>query len=472
MSHASLGVQRGVRWMTVKVNQDYIISVVGEENVLSDPADLLVYSTDATPLRGKPSIVVFPHKTDEVAQIVKHANENKIPVIPRGAGSCLSGGPVAVSGGIILDFTKMNKILEIDEENFQVLVEPGVVYKDLDKELLKRGLFFPPDPASQDWVTLGGMIAENAGGMRAVKYGVTGDWTKGLEVVLSTGEVMWTGSKCVKIVSGYDLTSLFVGSEGTLGIFTKALLAVTMLPESRLAALAYFENLEQAGRCIFRMMREGLDPSGAELMDKLTMDAVSKYTGMEFPESGAVVIVELDGDPDNIRKRLVILEKIFKEEKAVSYKTAKDEEEVEKIFESRHAAYSALASYKPTVELEDVTVPIAKIVEMFHRVEEIAKKNDIMIATFGHMGDGNLHPNILFDDRIPEEKERAERAKDDIFKAALELQGTITGEHGVGFLKKPYFYAEHDSVEINAMKAIKRVLDPNNILNPGKIFEG
>ncbi|MFX0088530.1 MAG: FAD-binding oxidoreductase [Candidatus Hodarchaeota archaeon] len=457
--------------MTVKVNEDYLISVVGEENVLSDPADLVVYSSDATPLKGRPSIVVFPHKTEEVVQIVKHANENKIPVVPRGAGSCLSGGPVAIMGGILLDFTKMNKILEIDEENFQAMVEPGVVHKDLDKELSKRGLFFPPDPSSQDWVTIGGMIAENAGGMRAVKYGVTGDWTKGLEVVLPTGEVMWTGSKCVKVVSGYDLTKLFVGSEGTLGIFTRALLGITTLPESRLAALAYFENLEQAGRCIYRIIREGLDPSAAELMDRLTMDAVSRFTGMEFPESEAVIIVELDGDSDNIKKRSVTLEKIFREEKAICYETAKDEGEVEKMFENRHAAYAALASYKPTVEVEDVTVPLSKIVEMLNLVVEIAEKHDIMIATFGHMGDGNLHPSLLFDDRIPREKEIAERAKEDLFKAALQLQGTITGEHGVGVLKRPYFPAEHDSVEISAMKAIKRVLDPNSILNPGKIFE-
>ena len=471
MGHAGPSMEAGVRGMTVKVNEDFIISVVGEENVLSDPVDLLVYSSDATTLKGKPSIIVFPHKTEEVVQIVKYAKGDKIPVIPRGAGSCLSGGPVATMGGIILDFTKMNKILEIDEENFQVMVEPGVVHKDLDKELSKKGLFFPPDPSSKDWVTIGGMIAGNAGGMRAVKYGVTGDWTKGLEVVLPTGEVMWTGSKCVKVVSGYDLTGLFVGSEGTLGIFTRALLGITTLPESRFAALAYFENLEHAGRCIYRIMREGLDPSVAELMDRLTMDAVSRFTGMEFQESEAIIIIELDGDLDSIKKRSLSLERIFNEEKCISFETAQDEGEVEKMFENRHAAYAALAAHKPTVEVEDITVPLSKIVEMLHRVEVIAKKHDIMIATFGHMGDGNLHPCLLFDDRIAKEKEIAERAKEELFRAALELQGTITGEHGVGFLKRPYFPEEHDSVEIAAMKAIKRVLDPNNILNPGKIFE-
>ncbi|WEU39933.1 MAG: FAD-binding protein [Candidatus Odinarchaeum yellowstonii] len=456
--------------MTLSLDVKKIEHIVGSENILTDTVDLVVYSSDATPIKSRPNIVIFPTTTQQVSDIMKYASANRIPVVPRGAGSSLSGGPVAIKGGIILDFTKMNKILNVDTDNFEVLVEPGVVYKTLEKKLKPLGLFFPPDPSSQDWCTIGGMIAENAGGMRAVKYGVTRDWVMGLEVVLSNGDVAWFGSSTYKFASGYEMHRLIVGSEGTLAIITKALLKVTTLPEARLTAIAYFKTLEDAGKCVYETIRRGLQPSGAEIMDRLTMDAVSKFTGIKFPECGAVVVNELDGDQDSVKKRLKILEEIYKHNNAISYAIAKDEHEAEKIFESRHAAYSALSTYKPTTELEDVTVPISKVPEMFKRIEEISKKYGIMIATFGHMGDGNLHPNILYDEKIPEEKEKAELVKEEIFRAALDLKGTITGEHGVGCTKIKFFGIEHSSCSVNAQKAVKKALDPYNILNPGKIF--
>lgn len=452
------------------VNKQILEGIAGPENVLTDPVDLVVYSSDATPITSRPDIVVFPTSTKQVSDIMKYANNHKIPVVPRGSGSSLSGGPVAIKGGLILDFTKMNKILDIDQENFEVLVEPGVVYKTLESKLKPLGLFFPPDPSSQDWCTIGGMIAENAGGVRAVKYGVTRDWLMGTEIVLANGDIIWAGSGTYKFASGYELHRLMVGSEGTLGLITKALLKVTPLPKSRLAAIAFFKTLEEAGKCVYQTIRLGLQPSGAEIMDRLTMDAVSKFTGIKFPECGAVVINELDGDEENIKKRLKVLEGIYKEHNAISYQIAKDEHEAEQIFQSRHAAYSALSTYKPTTELEDVTVPISKVPEMFRKVDEISKRNQIMIATFGHMGDGNLHPNLLYDAENPEERKRAEKAKEELFQAALDLKGTITGEHGVGCAKTKYFGNEHTVFDITAQKSIKRALDPNNILNPGKIF--
>ncbi|MHA1238294.1 MAG: FAD-binding oxidoreductase [Candidatus Odinarchaeia archaeon] len=457
--------------MSTETHEKFMLDIVGEENVLTDPVDLLVYSTDATPLKSKPCIVVFPTTTEQVTEIIKYANEKKVPVVPRGAGSSLSGGPVPIKGGIVLDFTKMNRILEIDEENFTVLVEPGVVYKDLDKELAKRGLFFPPDPSSQDWCTIGGMIAENAGGMRAVKYGVTRDWIMGAEVVLPTGKVIWSGAKTRKFASGYEIYRLMVGSEGTLGVITKAILRVTNLPNVRLAASAYFETLKQAGHCIYEIMRSGIDPSGAEVMDRLTMEAVSKFTGLTFPECGAMVIIELDGDSkEYVNMRLKKLKDIFSKMNAISYKIAETEEEAENLFESRHSAYSALTTYKPTAELEDVTVPISKVPEMFEAINKIAEKYNLLVATFGHMGDGNIHPNFLYDERDPDEVKRVEKAKEEIFRAALEMGGTLTGEHGIGAMKREYFALEHKSEEIEAMKIIKQALDPNNILNPGKIW--
>ncbi|MHA1409051.1 MAG: FAD-binding oxidoreductase [Candidatus Odinarchaeia archaeon] len=456
--------------MSVTVDIKTLEEIVGPENTLINKVDLLVYSTDATNIKSEPAVVVFPKSSEEVSAILKYANENKIPVVPRGAGSSLSAGPVPIKGGILMDFTKMNKILKIDTENFEVLVQPGVVYADLEKKLKPLGLFFPPDPSSQDWCTIGGMIAENAGGVRAVKYGVTRDFLMGAEIALANGDIIWAGSSTYKCASGYELHRLMVGSEGTLGIITKALLKVIPLPQARLTAIAFFKSLDDAGKCVYDIIKEGLQPSGAEIMDRLTMDAVSKFTGIEFPECDAVVINELDGDEDSIKKRLKKLEELYKKHNAVSYRIAKDEKEAEQIFESRHAAYSALTTYKPTCELEDVTVPISKVPDMFKKVNEIATKYNLMIATFGHMGDGNLHPNFLYDEKDPDEVKRVEEAKKEIFKAALELNGTITGEHGVGYSKIEFFGEEHSQSDINAMKAIKRVLDPNWILNHGKIF--
>jgi glycolate oxidase len=456
--------------MTLSVNIQTLENIVGVENILSEKIDLIVYSSDATNVKAKPNVVVFPTTNEQVSEILKYANKNKIPVVPRGAGSSLSAGPVPIKGGILMDFTKMNKILKIDKENFEVLVEPGVIYTDLEKKLKPLGLFFPPDPSSQNWCTIGGMMAENAGGIRAVKYGVTRDFVMGAEIVLANGDIVWSGSSTYKCASGYEMHRLMVGSEGTLGIITKALLKVIPLPESRLTAIAFFKSLDDAGNCVYDIIKQGLQPSGAEIMDRLTMDAVSKFTGIQFPECNAVVINELDGDEDNIMKRLKRLEEIYKKHNSISYRIAKNEEEAEQIFESRHAAYSALTTYKPTCELEDVTVPISKVPEMFRRLQEIAKKYNLLIATFGHMGDGNLHPNFLYDENVQEEVEKVEKAKEEMFKAALDLDGTITGEHGVGFCKINFFGVEHSIASIKAMKAIKKALDPNGILNPGKIF--
>jgi len=448
-----------------------LIKIVGEENVSVDVMDLICYSRDASEIVGLPQFVTWPLTAEQVSEIVKLANEEKIPVVPRTAGTSLSGGPVPVNGGIVVDLSKMNTIIEIDERNFTALVEPGVVVAELNEQLERRGLFFPPTPASDIAAAIGGSIAVNAGGIRAVKYGVIGDWVLGLEVVLPTGDIIWTRkTKARKCVSGYDLTKLMVGSEGTLGIITKALLAVHPLPEARLSALAYFKTVEEVVECVYEAIRRNVDPSAAELMDRYTLIAVSKYTGLSFPgEAGAAVLFEVDGMRESVERRLIMLESIFKKLGAIDYQIAKTPEENAFIWKSRKAALAAIASLRPSFITCDATVPIEKLSSLLNGIEKIARRYDLLIPCFGHAGDGNIHPMILFDEREKSEVKKAYKAVEDIVRVTLELGGTITGEHGVGASKIKFIEAEH-GVTLEVMKRIKKTLDPNNIMNPGKVF--
>jgi len=444
--------------------------IVGPENVSTDPVELLCYSRDASENQALPDVVVWPESTEQVSAILKLANEHKVPVTPRGAGTCLSGGPVPIKGGILMVMTKMNRILEINVEDMLALVEPGVVWQQLNDALEPFGLFLPPDPASGSVCTIGGCIAENAGGVRAVKYGTFRDWVQALEVVLPTGEVMWTGARTRKCVSGYDLVRLFVGSEGTLGVITKALLRLFPRPRHRAVMSAYAPTLKDAGRAVYFVMSRGLVPSAAEIMDRHTLEAVSKYAGMEFPECEAMLIFEFDGfTASDVRARLKEAKKLC-EASNLKVKVAESEAEANEIWRARKSASPALARLRPSSLHEDATVPTSKVADMLVRVREISERWGVLIATFGHAGDGNLHPVILFDERDPDERERAMKAAEDIFRAALELGGTLTGEHGIGLSKARFFGLEHGSVELKVLKAIKRVLDPNGILNPGKIW--
>jgi len=447
--------------------------IVGAENFSTEHVDLLCYSRDASENVGMPDVVVWPSNTRQVSEIIKLANELRVPLTPRGAGTCLSGGPVPAKGGILLVLTRMSKILEIDIANLQVLVECGVVWQDLNNALASYKLFLPPDPASGEACTIGGCVSECSGGIRAVKYGTFREWALGLQVVLPNGEVIETGAKTRKCVSGYDLTRLFIGSEGTLGVITRARLRIFPLPQYRLVMSAYFDSLENAGKAIFHVMTSDLIPSAAELMDRRTVEAVSKYMNMKFPECTALAIFEFDGSSQGeVKRRMREARKVCEREKATRIDASETREESDRLWRARKSAGPALATIKPSSMHEDATVPTSRIPEMLTTIEQIAKKHNLLIPTFGHVGDGNLHPIILYDERIPDEVKRAEEAAADIFRAALELGGTLSGEHGIGLSKAPYFSMEHANLEIEVMRKIKTALDPNNILNPGKIWIG
>lgn len=456
--------------------KERIKSIVGEKNFTDNTIDLLSYSQDGSEAEGTADAIAWVTTTEQVSEIMKFANEKRFIVVPRGAATGLSGGAVA-SQGLIMDFSRMNRILEIDTENLTATVEPGVVLADLNNELAKRGtgLFFPPMPASDSVAQMGGSISENAGGVRAVKYGVMSDWVLGLEMVLPTGEVIQEGGKTRKNVSGYNLIGMMSGSEGTLSVITKAIVGLTPIPETQLSALAYFNTTENAGKFIFRLFKSGLNPSAGEILDANTLESVSNYTGMTFPECGAMILVEIDGDKEDVQRRLKGLEELFKEFKdagyLLEYKLAWDPVENLELWEARKSALPSMTQIKPTVIIEDTTVPLDKIPVLLKSMEQLAKKYNLMIPCYGHIGDGNIHPNFLCDPRDPDEFARAHEAIKEMGDIVLGLGGTVTGEHGVGTEKKMFMLAEHGQNKINLWERIKQAFDPNRILNPGKIFD-
>ncbi len=455
----------------LKEHIDELAAIAGPENISVEPLQLEVYSRDPTVVRGTADIVVWPKSAEEISKIMNFANKTKIPVYPRGAGSSLCGGPVPTQHGIVLSLERMNKILEIDVDNLQFLAEAGVSIREINDRLKPFGLFIPPDPASEVACTIGGCVANNAGGIHAVKYGTFRDWVLGLEVVLPTGEIVSTGTKTRKSVSGYDLTGLITGSEGTLAVITKIRAKVVALPESRMVTTAYFKSPEDAGRASFKIMIKGLNPSAMELLDKTTMETISQYLTMKLPPAGAMLIIEFDGPRDDVDKRIATAESICKQEGVIEIKTPATEQESQELWNARKTAFQSLAVLgKTSILIEDITVPISRIPEMLRRIHEIAQKHGILVPTFGHIGDGNLHPHVLYDEENKEEYEKAMAATDDIFKTAVELGGTISGEHGIGVLKRKFFPLEHDPLETAVMKRIKKLFDPNNILNPHKIF--
>ena len=450
---------------------DELVGIVGPENISTETLELEVYSRDPTVVRGMADVVVWPRNVEDISKIMVFANKTRIPVYPRGAGSSLCGGPVPTKRGIVLCLERMNKILEIDVENLQFLAEAGVSIREINDALKPFSLFIPPDPASEVACTIGGCVANNAGGIHAVKYGTFRDWVLGVELVLPTGEIISTGTKTRKSVSGYDLTRLVTGSEGTLAIITKVRAKVIPVPESRMVTTAYFDTPEDAGRASFKIMIRGLNPSALEILDKTTMQTISQYLTMKLPPAGAMLIMEFDGPQDDVVYRMGIAEKVCRQEGATEVKVAATEEESLSLWNARKTAFQSLAVLgKNSILIEDVTVPISKIPDMLRRIHEIAEKHRTLVPTFGHVGDGNLHPHVLYDEENRDEYDKAMAATDEIFKTAVELGGTISGEHGIGVLKRKFFPLEHDSKEIAVMKRIKQLFDPNNILNPHKIF--
>jgi glycolate oxidase len=450
-----------------------IEEIVGEGNLSTESIERYCYSRDFSfiDVEGEvmPDVIVWPTSAEQISQIVMLANRHKIPVVPRGAGTGEHGGAMPIRGGILLDLTKMNRILEIDEGNMTCLVEPGVVVDNLAGFLAKRGFFLPPAPASSEACTVGGNAANNSAGYRTVKYGSYRNWVLGLQVVLPNGEIIWTGSKTRKTSSGYDLTRLFVGSEGTLGVFTKIRLRIHPLPESRKVLLAFYNNVNDACQTIVKIMASKIFPSSAEIMDKTSIDAVARY-GIKLPKIGGMAIVELDGSERDVMERLDRVREIALQCGAIETRVGASAEEDEELWRARKSVTPAFALIRPNVIDEDIAVPVTKLPELFRRIEQLCEELKIEIATYGHAGDGNLHPDILFDQREPDQVKRAIAAVDRLRQIAIDLGGTITGEHGIGLRRAHAMTMEHTNMEIDVMRSIKRALDPSDIMNPGKIY--
>jgi len=447
--------------------------IVGKENVLTTPEALKAYSYDGTTSWiHEPDCVVFPKNTQEISEIMKIANAEKIPVTPRGGGTNVSGGSVPWLGGVVLCLTKMNTIVKIDKENLTATVEPGVVLQDLNMRLAKEGLFFPPDPQSFLGATLGGIIAENAGGPACVKYGVTKQYILGLEVVLPDGRITNFGGRTLKNVVGYDLLHIFVSSEGTLGIITKAELKLNPIPPAKKTIMAVYAEIAMAGESVFRVLENGVIPGKIELLDNWVINRIEEMMPMGLPkDADAVLLFECDGIPEAVEKETEKIVEITKKYGAVDVRVAKDMDEANKYWMARKAGFAAVFGKAPTVMAEDVTVPRGNIPAFIKRCRDLAKKYDVEMCILGHAGDGNLHPAILSDIKNKDLYERALKAMDGIIEGAVEFGGVLSGEHGIGLEKQKFFRRTVDPVAVDLMIKIKALIDPNNIMNPGKIWD-
>ena len=442
--------------------------IVGPENLLTSGEELLVYSYDATQQEALPWAVARPASTEEVSRLILLANREGFPVVPRGAGTGMSGGSVPVRAGVVLSLERMNRILEIDEDDLVAVVEPGVVTGDLQREVEARGLFYPPDPASHLFCTIGGNVAECAGGLRAVKYGVTRDYVLAMEVVLPTGEIIQTGARTLKSVAGYDLTRLIVGSEGTLGIATKITLRLLPLPETVRTLAAFFPSVESAASAASAVIAGRILPRALEFVDKAALRAVADYLKEDLSAgAAAMLLVEVDGPAGSTAREIEAVEEIMRSRGADRVVPAANEAERERIWKARRSISPALYTIKPKKLNEDIVVPRSKIAEILKAISAIAGRSGLMIVNFGHAGDGNIHTNVMIGEG---ELEKGKAAVLEIFKETLRLGGSISGEHGIGTSKAAYLPLEIGPDALQVMKKIKQTLDPNNILNPGKIF--
>lgn len=450
-----------------------LAAVVGKDQLLIEAEDLVPYQFDGTAaLKHKPLCVVFPADSEQVAQCVKLAVEIGIPVVPRGSGTGLSGGSVPVHDALVLCLTRLDKILEVDPRNLTIRAQCGVITKEIDDEAAKHGLFYPPDPGSMKISSIGGNVAENSGGLRGLKYGVTRDYVMGLKVVLPNGRLVELGNKCVKDVAGYSLKDLFIGSEGTLGIITEVLLKLLPKPGARKTMLALYDSMEAAAETVSAIIAARIIPCTLEFLDRMTVQCVEDYAKIGLPvDVEALLLMETDGHPAAVEDETRRMLEIAKAQGAREVKVAADEEESVRLASARRQAFSALARVKPTTILEDVTVPRSELARMVRFIRQTAEKHRLLIGTFGHMGDGNLHPTFLTNELDTEEMHRVELALDEIVAETLAVGGTITGEHGVGLAKKGFLKRQFTDASFELMSDLKRVLDPNGLLNPGKIFD-
>jgi glycolate oxidase len=452
---------------------DTLASAVGAENVLTSAEDLVPYSFDGTAaLKQRPGAVVFPRTTEQVAQCVRAARAARIPIVTRGSGTGLSGGSVPVPDCLVLCLTRMDAIVDVDPRNLTLRAQPGAITQRIDEAAAAYGLFYPPDPGSQRISTIGGNVAENSGGLRGLKYGVTRDYVMALEVVLASGEVARLGTACVKDVAGYSLKDLFVGSEGTLGIITEVLLKLVPRPAARRTLLALYDSIEDAADTVSAIVAARIIPCTLEFLDRMTAACVEDYAHVGLPtDCAAVLLMETDGHPAAVADEATQMEAIARAHRARDVRTARDEAEGLQLAAARRNAFAALARRRPTTILEDVTVPRSELAAMVSYIADTAAEFRLQIGTFGHMGDGNLHPTFLTDERDADEMERVHHAFDRIFSRALQLGGTITGEHGVGLAKKPWLRRQLGDTSFSLMKQVKKAVDPDALLNPGKIFD-
>jgi glycolate oxidase len=448
-------------------------SIVGKASVLTVKEDLATYSYDGTTTwTHPPDVVVLPETTAQISEIMKLANEKRIPVTPRGAGTNISGGSVPIRGGIVLCTTKMNRVLDINKANLTAMVEPGVVLQDLNILLAKENLFYPPDPQSFLTCTLGGTIAENSGGPLCVKYGVTKHYVLGLEVVLPDGYIMNIGGSTVKNRTGYDLVPLFTGSEGTLGIITKITLRLIPKPAARKTIMATFDDMTLAGDVVSRILAQGIVPAKIEFVDNFVIRRIEEKMQMGLPVNAkTLLLIDADGSLAAVENEAQQILELLQSGGATLARLAKDENEANMYWKARSAGFAAIYSAARTVIAEDVTVPRDRLSDYIKKLDEISKKSGFPIVLIGHAGDGNIHPAVFTDSREKEDLDRLQDTLTAIFEVALELGGTLSGEHGIGLEKQRLLSKALDPMAISFMKRIKAIFDPNNIMNPGKIWE-
>ncbi len=457
-----------------KKGLDRLVDALGKDKVKTSIVERKLYSYDATPIpieRAVPSAVIFPESREDVVRLVEVCYEEDIPIFPRGAGSGLTGGAVPTSEkGVVVSFERMNRF-EVDVENATAKVQPGVITYEFQEYVEKLGLFYPPDPSSFKYSTIGGNIAENAGGPRCLKYGVTREYVLGIEAVIKEGKVVRTGNPILKDVAGYDITKLFVGSEGTLGLLTEATLKLIPKPQARATALALFNDLETVGRAVTRIMTSGIFPSALEFMDRDAIRAVEDYKPVGLPKDvEALLLIEVDGSKTAVGEQIEEVRALLSE-MGVEVRVAQDEESAQRLWTARKNLGPALGNLRTGKINEDIVFPRTYLAEALPKLREIAKKYDLLMVVFGHIGDGNLHVNLLYDKSNREEEERAERAVDEVFELALSYQGSITGEHGVGLTKKKFLRWQFGETGYELLKGIKLLFDPKNLFNPGKVVE-
>ncbi|MBU4564992.1 MAG: FAD-binding protein [Desulfarculus sp.] len=451
-------------------DKEAIREIVGADHFSDELIDLVSYSYDSSDHDHRPDCAAYPADSEQISRIMQLANERGFAVVPRGAGTSLAGSAVPINGGVVLDMVRMNRILDIRIPDRQVVVQPGVVYADLQKALAPLGFCFPPDPASGKVCTLGGNVATNAGGIRGAKYGVTRDYVLALEVVLPDGRIMHTGTKCMKSASGLDLTRMFVGSEGVLGVITEITLKVNPMPTASRTALASFETLRQAGQAVTDIMHSGILPSVLEIMEENTIRVLRENYGADLPDVAALLLVETDGYTDaEAEYGMQKVVAAFDANQAKTVSQAKDRAEAEKLWAIRRAAGSVAGGLRPNNLSEDVTVPISKVPDLLEGIQKLMEGHKYPFVIFGHAGDGNLHPKIMFDGSDPEQVKEVHQIAEQMFKLTCGLGGTLTGEHGIGLAKAPYMRLEHEEMAMEMMRLIKLTLDPNNVLNPGKM---